>query len=96
MPARINVLLLTPPPPTPPPPPPPPAPRPLSPPLPPRPHPRSIRNLFLHYQEQGVLIVIPVVGTVYMGLLFLFVAANFFLCSFVDPGIYPRGKESRI
>ena len=85
MPARINVLLLTPPPPTPPPPPP-----------APRPHPRSIRNLFLHYQEQGVLIVIPVVGTVYMGLLFLFVAANFFLCSFVDPGIYPRGKESRI
>jgi hypothetical protein len=53
-----------------------------------------IRNLFLHYHELGVLIVIPVVATVYMLLLFLFVVTNFFLCSFVDPGIYPRGKES--
>jgi hypothetical protein len=49
-----------------------------------------IRNLFLHYHELGVLIVIPVVATVYMLLLFLFVVTNFFLCSFVDPGIYPR------
>ena len=53
---------------------------------------RSIRNLFLFYKDEGILLVIPIVATVYMGLLFSFVATNFFLCSFVDPGIYPRGQ----
>ena len=69
-----------------------------SPPLSPSPHAHthssdfpSIRNLFLYYEDKGTLLVIPVVATVYMGLLFLFFTTNFFLASFVDPGIYPRG-----
>ena len=55
-------------------------------------HKRSIRNLFLYYADKGILLSIPIVATVYMGLLFLFVTVNFFLSSFVDPGIYPRGE----
>lgn len=58
-------------------------------------HTHSIRNLFLYYEDKGSLLVIPVMATVYMGLLFLFVIANFFLCSFVDPGIYPRGEQNQ-
>ena len=54
----------------------------------------SIRNLFLFYKDEGILLVIPFVATVYMGLLFFFVTTNFFLCSFVDPGIYPRGQHT--
>ena len=31
-----------------------------------------------------------------MGLLYLFVVVTFFLASFVDPGIYPRGKWQQV
>ena len=55
-------------------------------------HKHSIRNLFLYYVDKGILLAIPIAATVYMGLLFLFVTTNFFLSSFVDPGIYPRGE----
>ena len=51
-----------------------------------------IRNLFDSYISQGVMVAIPIAATVYMGLLYLFVVATFFLASFVDPGIYPRGE----
>lgn len=40
------------------------------------------------------LMIIPIVAVIYMGLLYLFVVSTFFLASFVDPGIYPRGKLS--
>lgn len=43
-------------------------------------------------QEQENLVIIPIVAVIYMGLLYLFVVSTFFLASFVDPGIYPRGK----
>lgn len=39
----------------------------------------------------GTFVVIPIAAVVYMGLLYLFVVSTFFLASFVDPGIYPRG-----
>ena len=44
--------------------------------------------------EQRVLLVVPVFATVSQGLLFLLVCSTFFLASFVDPGIYPRGKPA--
>ncbi len=43
-------------------------------------------------QSVEILIVIPIVGIVYMGLLYVLVVTTFFLASFVDPGIYPRGE----
>jgi len=43
------------------------------------------------YIDQGSLIIIPIVAVIYMGILYLFVVSTFFLASFVDPGIYPRG-----
>ncbi len=43
-------------------------------------------------QSVEILIVIPIVGIVYMGLLYILVVTTFFLASFVDPGIYPRGE----
>ena len=52
-----------------------------------------MRNLMTYFLNQPVreLIAIPIVGIVSMGLLFFFVVTTFFLASFVDPGIYPRG-----
>ncbi len=52
-----------------------------------------MRNLMTYYMDRGTLIIIPIVAVVYMGLLYLFVVSTFFLASFVDPGIYPRGKS---
>ena len=43
-------------------------------------------------ERQPELIAVPIVGIVYMGLLYIFVVTTFFLASFVDPGIYPRGQ----
>ena len=56
-----------------------------------------MRNLFTVYfnGEDRTLIIIPIVAVVYMGLLYLFVVSTFFLASFVDPGIYPRGMLMR-
>ena len=53
-----------------------------------------MRNLMTYFLNQSVeiLIVIPIVGIVYMGLLYILVVTTFFLASFVDPGIYPRGE----
>ena len=56
-------------------------------------HTHRIRNLFTYYISRGgAMVAIPIAATVYMGLLYLFVVATFFLASFVDPGIYPRGE----
>ena len=56
-------------------------------------HTHRIRNLFTYYiGKGGAMVAIPIAATVYMGLLYLFVVATFFLASFVDPGIYPRGE----
>ena len=41
----------------------------------------------------GVYVIIPIAAVIYMGLLYLFVVSTFFLASFVDPGIYPRGED---
>ena len=55
-----------------------------------------VRNIYeaLERMEQRVLLVVPVFATVSQGLLFLLVCSTFFLASFVDPGIYPRGKPA--
>ena len=37
--------------------------------------------------------IIPILAAITMGLLYLFVLSTFFLASFVDPGIYPRGES---
>lgn len=50
-----------------------------------------IRNLFGMYKS-GPLLAIPVFAAIYMGLLYLLVVSTFFLASFVDPGVYPRGE----
>jgi len=68
-------------------------------------HTHRIRNLFEAYipgsngttaSSNPALITIPVAATVYMGLLYLFVVVTFFLASFVDPGIYPRGEWQQV
>lgn len=68
-------------------------------------HTHRIRNLFEAYipgsngttaSSNPALIAIPVAATVYMGLLYLFVVVTFFLASFVDPGIYPRGEWQQV
>ena len=46
-----------------------------------------------YYLNRGTLLIIPVVCVIFQGLLYLFVVSTFFLASFVDPGIYPRGKS---
>ena len=51
-----------------------------------------VRNIFEALLNQGFLLAVPVFATVSQGLLFLLVCSTFFLASFVDPGIYPRGK----
>ena len=43
--------------------------------------------------DNSVLLVVPVFAAVSQGLLFLLVCSTFFLASFVDPGIYPRGES---
>lgn len=55
-----------------------------------------VRNIYeaLERMEQRVLLVVPAFATVSQGLLFLLVCSTFFLASFVDPGIYPRGKST--
>lgn len=50
-----------------------------------------IRNIFGIFNS-GPHLAIPVFATIYMGVLYLLVLSTFFLASFVDPGIYPRGK----
>lgn len=52
-----------------------------------------MRNLMMFYlnNENKTLAIIPIVAVIYMGPLYLFVVSTFFLASFVDPGIYPRG-----
>lgn len=52
-----------------------------------------MRNLMMFYlnKENKTLVIIPIVAVTYMGPLYLFVVSTFFLASFVDPGIYPRG-----
>ena len=53
-----------------------------------------MRNLVTYFlnQSERIFIIIPIVGIVYMGLLYILVVTTFFLASFVDPGIYPRGE----
>ena len=61
-----------------------------------------IRNLFEKATEfqttpddrpfTSVPVVVPVVATVMQGLIYLLACSSFFLSSFVDPGIYPRGE----
>ena len=51
----------------------------------------SVRNIFEKYINEGALVAVPVAATVLQGLLFLLACSTFFLSSFVDPGIYPRG-----
>ena len=55
-----------------------------------------IRNIFQEYASQGLLLIVPIVATAYMGVMFLFVLTTFFLTSFVDPGIFPRGMHGRV
>ena len=57
-----------------------------------RTHTNRMRNLVTFYIDKGALVAIPIAGIVFMGILFIFVVCTFFLASFVDPGIYPRGE----
>ena len=41
--------------------------------------------------DDGLRALVPILGTVFMAVLYLFVCSTFLLASFVDPGIYPRG-----
>ena len=41
--------------------------------------------------DNGLQALVPILGTVFMVVLYLFVCSTFLLASFVDPGIYPRG-----
>jgi hypothetical protein len=50
-----------------------------------------MRNLMTFYLSRGPLAIIPIAAVIYMGPLYLFVVSTFFMASFVDPGIYPRG-----
>ena len=53
-----------------------------------------MRNIFEFYtrvEPNKGLIAIPIAGTSYMLLMYLFVLSMFFLSSYIDPGIYPRG-----
>lgn len=49
-----------------------------------------IRNIFDKYMDNGLQALVPILGTVFMVVLYLFVCSTFLLASFVDPGIYPR------
>lgn len=42
-------------------------------------------------RDNELFAIIPIAAVVYMGPLYLFVVSTFFMASFVDPGIYPRG-----
>jgi len=50
-----------------------------------------MRNIFDKYMDDGLNALVPILGTVFMVVLYLFVCSTFLLASFVDPGIYPRG-----
>ena len=53
-----------------------------------------MRNIFEYYikvHTNKALLAIPIAGTSYMLLMYLFVLSMFFLSSYIDPGIYPRG-----
>ena len=41
--------------------------------------------------NQRELLAFPIVGIVYNVVLYMFILSTFFLASFIDPGIYPRG-----
>lgn len=55
----------------------------------------SIRNIFeyyIRYEPNRIYLIIPVLAGSYLIPMYLFVMSTFFLASFVDPGIYPRGE----
>ena len=43
-------------------------------------------------ENERELLAIPIVGIVINVILYIFILSTFFLASFIDPGIYPRGK----
>ena len=52
-----------------------------------------MRNLMTYFIEnERALLAIPIVGIVGNVILYMFILSTFFLASFIDPGIYPRGK----
>jgi hypothetical protein len=52
-----------------------------------------MRNLMTYFVEnERELLAIPIVGIVVNVVLYMFILSTFFLASFIDPGIYPRGK----
>lgn len=52
-----------------------------------------MRNLMTYFIEnERELLAIPIVGIVVNVILYMFILSTFFLASFIDPGIYPRGK----
>ena len=52
-----------------------------------------MRNLMTYFIEnERELLAIPIVGIVVNVVLYMFILSTFFLASFIDPGIYPRGK----
>lgn len=55
--------------------------------------PSRMRNLMTYFVEnERELLAIPIVGIVVNVVLYMFILSTFFLASFIDPGIYPRGK----
>ena len=44
-------------------------------------------------ENERELLAIPIVGIIYNALLYMFILSTFFLASFIDPGIYPRGTH---
>jgi hypothetical protein len=58
-----------------------------------------IRNIFNYYIQLASLpgqgyyyLIIPVVAAIYLLFMYFFVMSTFFLTSFTDPGVFPRGN----